>query len=199
MECDEFPSGLTLSQLGNDAAILGTPLAPSPTISLAVEGESFSVPEGNLAEINVTDGTGKIATVQYLFNISGIPIYMNLDPADKLNLFNAGVAKSLGGFGITVGTLACEELVVCAPYITPLVPKVIAPLLGGLLEGGFSNFVASLDPPDPNFKDVAVPTFPPFEPIQPEPGLPTSLISALNALLKNQQQQQGFGIALLLA
>lgn len=72
----------------------------------------------------------------------------------------------------------------------------ICGLPSGLLAAGFTTSAAlsaaiALDPPDPNFTQIATLVIPTIPSVDSKPGIPQSVINAFNQLLANQAQVVG--------
>jgi hypothetical protein len=97
----------------------------------------------------------------------------------------------------SVGTIAAVGAEVV--FKAPAVGVVIIILSAGALAFALGFTLLLIEPPDPNFSELPIPSFPKFPIVQPDTRLPASVAKAANAVLANQAQGIGLLNALLTA
>jgi hypothetical protein len=188
-----LPGGLELASGGVQATIQGTPAAPSDEYSIDVDGEIFDY-SGGTYSLTVTDQTGATATAAFGMTVLFDPFVPLPTPA-KTAALQAGLKKSVEGFAIALGIVACEAVPACAPEGVVEAPALLG-LEGALAKSAAGDYLQALDPPDPNYTVIATPqqTSPPVVEAGGEISAP--LATALNNLVANEMLQVSLKLAM---
>jgi hypothetical protein len=190
----DLPVGLNLVSAGNQATIQGVPSAPTPDMSIDIDGELMSY-SGTFFQITVTDQTGVTATAYDAATIS-FSLFVPLPESTKREALYTALTKSLEGFAIALGVVACEALPACAPEGTVELPELTLTETA-LMKSAATDFVQALDPPDSNYTSIATPPSVSVMPIQASGALSQSIVSAFNNWAENESSETSLNVALI--
>ena len=188
-----LPDGLALVNTGNIGAVTGKSYLPSPLSAL--KGMPLILP--SQFEIGTTDQTGQALTNFYLAAVPSSVFPQFFGNGSQQNLFDAAETRMLIGLQVIVAMQSCGADEACTTAVGPLIQKAINPALLSLVEASLGELANSLGLPDSNFESIITPQQPAFNPITPDGNLSTGLVTALNNLMLNEQQQAALDFALL--